>query len=54
MRLQHLDEVVTAGEAAEIFLRDLGEEFWQGFRERLRWKIDYPMDFPPEIEAQIA
>ena len=54
MRLQHLDEEVTAGEVAEIFLRDLGEEFWQGFCERLRRKINYPVDFPPEIEAKIG
>ena len=54
MRPRHLDEEVTTGGIAERFLRDLVEEFWQGFRERLRWKINYPMDFPPEIEAKIG
>ena len=36
MRAGHPDEEVTAGGAAERFLWDLVEEFWQGFRARLR------------------
>ena len=54
MRPRHPDEEVTAGGVAERFLRNLVEEFWRGFRERLRLNIHSPMDFPLKIDATIG
>ena len=54
MRPRDPGEEVTAGGVAERFLRNLVEEFWRGFRERLRLNIHSPMDFPLKIDATIG
>ena len=54
VRARHPDEEVTAGGVVGRFLRDLVEEFWQGFRDRLESKIHSPMDFQLKIEANIS